>query len=620
MTSLTVNTSSHGTTEMWMDEGAPLLGTTGESSSQQQGNTATSSTTTPTAPPVKLESSSPSRGRASSFLLAGILSSRTFFPSAWDVRDVVDLQATTQQQQQQQERYFRQSRVGIPTTMRIQEYRTWRRRLFLVLTEPDTSLCSALFFGCLVVAIMVMNVLMMLQTLNAFQFTPKDCLLCGGSTSYLFEDDSMVTFEAMSWKNHDADSGTTTTTTMSSQYEPPDSVECVCAPTPYLWTDQILQYLVYGFSVEWILRVLCFAPAPHERATTAIGQVQQFIHYLFSWPIVLDFWATFPYYMEFFGSHFNTKGFMSFRLLRLFRVFQLVRMGSYSVTFTSLMTVLSAAVEHLKILGLLLLFGGALFGSLIFWLEKGEWQYWEATQSWEFVRINEHGQPEISPFTSIPETFYWFMVTATTVGYGDIYPTSNAGRWVGVMAMLLSLLVIAFPVSVFSDLWSKELEKSGAIKSLEALSDQEGGSNLGDSEHNNNNGDGGPEGGGGGDTSTPRTAARLSGSAAAVLEEGNRMDHGGRGGDTNTTGGGGAGDDMHALLAANHVEGSVTRNWNYGYQHAPNVMNTTDQLDPSNIVILQKTDLAELLRHVQNVTHSQTQIKAILRKYKIVHK
>jgi hypothetical protein len=58
--------------------------------------------------------------------------------------------------------------------------RSLRRRMFLFLTEPTSSIGSAIFFLFLVVAIFVMNALMIMQTMNAWQFTPTDCITCGG--------------------------------------------------------------------------------------------------------------------------------------------------------------------------------------------------------------------------------------------------------------------------------------------------------------------------------------------------------------------------------------------------------------------------------------------------------
>jgi voltage-gated potassium channel len=47
--------------------------------------------------------------------------------------------------------------------------------------------------------------------------------------------------------------------------------------------------------------------------------------------------------------------------------------------------------------------------------------------SWPLMRWAE---PPASELVSVPSYWWWFVVTATTVGYGDLYPDTLAGRCV----------------------------------------------------------------------------------------------------------------------------------------------------------------------------------------------
>lgn len=51
-------------------------------------------------------------------------------------------------------------------------HRSIRRRIFLLLTEPTTSYASAIFFVILIITITASNIIMIMQTMDAFQFTP----------------------------------------------------------------------------------------------------------------------------------------------------------------------------------------------------------------------------------------------------------------------------------------------------------------------------------------------------------------------------------------------------------------------------------------------------------------
>jgi voltage-gated potassium channel len=53
-------------------------------------------------------------------------------------------------------------------------------------------------------------------------------------------------------------------------------------------------------------------------------------------------------------------------------------------------------------------------------------------------------------FTSIPTGMYWAVVTITTVGYGDISPSTSLGRIIAGLVMILGYAIIAVPTGIVS--------------------------------------------------------------------------------------------------------------------------------------------------------------------------
>lgn len=54
---------------------------------------------------------------------------------------------------------------------------------------------------------------------------------------------------------------------------------------------------------------------------------------------------------------------------------------------------------------------------------------------------------EASSIHSFADALWYSLVTITTVGYGDLYPVSTIGRWIGVFFLLLSVGFLAFIIS-----------------------------------------------------------------------------------------------------------------------------------------------------------------------------
>ena len=76
---------------------------------------------------------------------------------------------------------------------------------------------------------------------------------------------------------------------------------------------------------------------------------------------------------------------------------------------------------------MLIVIAGLLFSSMIYFIEVAE---------------------EDSSFYSIPNAFWWSVITMTTVGYGDMQPTTGLGKLVGTMCAVSGVLVMSLPIPI----------------------------------------------------------------------------------------------------------------------------------------------------------------------------
>lgn len=70
----------------------------------------------------------------------------------------------------------------------------------------------------------------------------------------------------------------------------------------------------------------------------------------------------------------------------------------------------------------------------------------------------EEDQPD-SEFNSILKACWWAVVTMSTVGYGDLYPTSVPGKLVGSVVVFLSMVFMALPMTIIVSKFSRAYEE-----------------------------------------------------------------------------------------------------------------------------------------------------------------
>ena len=60
-------------------------------------------------------------------------------------------------------------------------------------------------------------------------------------------------------------------------------------------------------------------------------------------------------------------------------------------------------------------------------------------------------------FNNFFDAIYWATVSLTTVGYGDIYPVTTAGRIITMLSSILGIAIVALPAGIITAGYIDEL-------------------------------------------------------------------------------------------------------------------------------------------------------------------
>lgn len=176
----------------------------------------------------------------------------------------------------------------------------------------------------------------------------------------------------------------------------------------------------------FVIEVICISWFTLEYLARLLASPQKLV-FVRSFLNFIDVVAILPYYITLPMNATRMTSLAVLRVIRLVRVFRIFKLSRHSKGLQVLGNTLASSFRELAMLIFFLFIGVILFSSAVFYAEQDS--------------------PN-SEFPSIPDAFWWAVVTMTTVGYGDVKPVTAAGKVVGSICAISGVLTIALPVPV----------------------------------------------------------------------------------------------------------------------------------------------------------------------------
>ncbi|XP_029576277.1 potassium voltage-gated channel subfamily G member 4-like [Salmo trutta] len=202
---------------------------------------------------------------------------------------------------------------------------------------------------------------------------------------------------------------------------------------------------VAWFSLEFVLRFL------HARSKLEFARG----------PLnIIDAVAILPYYISLVvvennvtledGSAGAGRGYLDklglvLRLMRALRILYVMRLARHSLGLQTLGLTMQRSTQEFSLLLLFITVGMALFSPMVHLAESE-------------LAPNAATAPQHS-FSSIPASYWWAIISMTTVGYGDMVPRSIPGQVVALSSILSGILIMAFPATSIFHMFSRSYQE-----------------------------------------------------------------------------------------------------------------------------------------------------------------
>lgn len=200
-----------------------------------------------------------------------------------------------------------------------------------------------------------------------------------------------------------------------------------------LWLQWVERITMILFTVEYILRLwtadYLYPGKSRGRAT---------LRFVISFYGLIDLLTILPYWLPMETIY----GMGVFRIIRVVRIFHLFRVNSQSDAYNVIVSVLREKRKQLassiSIIAILML-----------------------SASFLMYSVEHNAQPEV--FDNAFSGLWWAVSSVLTVGYGDIYPVTIAGRILAILICILGVMITAIPTGILSAGFSENFREARLI-------------------------------------------------------------------------------------------------------------------------------------------------------------
>lgn len=206
-------------------------------------------------------------------------------------------------------------------------------------------------------------------------------------------------------------------------------------PLMFAETNPVFHYIelitVTLFIIDYLLRWIT--------ADYRLGKKgMSFVIYPFTGWAIIDLLSILP------GLSILAPGFKIFRVTRLLRLLRILRLFKF-IRYTDKIQILGKVIRKERKVLLTVLIIAAFYVFLT-------------------ALIMFNAEPHVNPETgnttisTFFDALYWATVTLTTVGYGDMIPVTDIGRFVSMLSSLFGVAIIALPSGVITASYLEELK------------------------------------------------------------------------------------------------------------------------------------------------------------------